>query len=292
MSTAIAKATARNLADDLEAFLVRAIRRAVTMVKNQTAVDEIEAALGRGDIQSALDAVTMEVAVEELEKVIPRALRSAYEAAGDRASSRLERQLGAGISVRFDVLNPEAVTWIRDRAAELIRTFGKSSLQAIRDILSLSYRTGVPPGKVARMIAESGIGLTPRQAQALDTYRRGLEKSPARFNEEKIADMVRAYGDRLLRQRARLIARTEILRAQAEGNRELWRQAKERGLLPPGAEVEWKTTGQENVCPICDELDEETVPAGGTFSVGVEGPPLHPACSCVLIMHPYGKGKA
>lgn len=274
--------------DDLTVALVNAILRAVEKVKSRTHAHEIERAIARGDIQGALDAVKMEFGAAELEEMVPQALRTAFETAGTQARDSLQEQLGAELRVGFDILNPEALDWIRERGGELITSFGESSLQAIRSMITSAYRSGATPAELASTIRESGIGLTERQLKALENYRAGLKASTQKLSESEIASRVETYGERLLRQRARLIARTETLRAAAEGNRELWRQAKAKGLIGDDAEVEWNTTGQENVCPECDELDGETAPVGGTFPGGIEGPPLHPACSCVLIMHPFG----
>lgn len=287
-AVAIAKATS-NVGDAMAA----AILRAINLVRSKTRVNEITHAIEAGDIQGAIDAIRWELGAAQLEQVIPQAIRSAYEQAGLEARTALHRDLAAttaASSIRFDLLNPEAVAWIREAAASLIKDFGESSLGAIRALIRQAYTRGDTPGQVATMIRASGIGLDARRMQALDNYRTGLmaaAKTPRQMAQAAVH--VYAYGERLLRARARLIARTEIAEAAGEGNRELWRQAKERGLLPDEAVVQWRTTGQENVCPECDELDETTVPVGGTFPPGVPGPPLHPACSCVAILLPFGE---
>lgn len=272
--------------------MAAAILRAIALVRSKTRVTEIANAIEAGDIGGAIDAIRWELGEAALEQVIPQAIRSAFEAAGYEARAALRRDLGdaaASTSIRFDLLNPEAVAWIRDNAAALIRDFGDSSMQAIRAYITEAYQRGDTPGELAATIRDSGIGLDQRRLRALGNFRDGLmSEARTRNQRARASDMVRAYAARLLRDRARLIARTETLRAAAEGNRELWRQAKERGLLGEDAVVQWRTTGQENVCPECDAMDEETVPVGGTFSAGVPGPPLHPACSCVAILLPYG----
>lgn len=275
------------ISEQIEAALATALLRAVEMVRDATRVGEILDAMAAGDIEGALDAIRMEIGEAELEHVVPQALRSVYEDAGLTARQSLQRALGAEVRVSFDLLNPEAISWIRDNAAALIRNFGDSSLGAIRDLILNAYRAGRTPAALARMIRESGIGLDARRLTALENYRLGLEGAPpGTWSREQIDKLVSEYAERLLRDRARLIARTETLRAAAEGNRELWRQAQARGLLGDGAEVEWQTTGQENVCPECDALEGERIPLGGTFSNGDPGPPAHPACSCVAVLHP------
>lgn len=270
----------------LEATLAAALIRAVGRIHDETREREVLDSLEAGDVEGAIDAIRFEIGEVELEHVIPQTLRSAFENAGIEARADLQAKLGADVRVAFDLLNPAAVSWIRDNAAALIENFGASSLEGIRGLILDAYRAGTNPADLARMIRESGIGLDARRITALENFRSAF---PAGTPLARIEELVRAYGERLLRDRARLIARTEIARAAGEGNRELWDQAKTRGLIGDGAEVEWQTTGQENVCPECDAMDGETIPVGGTFSNGDEGPPAHPACSCVAVLHPFGK---
>ena len=89
---------------------------------------------------------------------------------------------------------------------------------------------------------------------------------------EEILD---AVGDEA---RADLSARTEIMMAVNEGQREAWRQAVDEGLLTGKEQRVWIAI--EGACPACDALDGETAPLDGEYSGGVEGPPLHPRCRC------------
>lgn len=81
--------------------------------------------------------------------------------------------------------------------------------------------------------------------------------------------------------RAELIARTEVMTAANEGQREGWRQAVESGLLADDARVAWIATGDASVCPICDELDGQVRDMDGQYpDPGGDGPPQHPRCRC------------
>jgi SPP1 gp7 family putative phage head morphogenesis protein len=76
--------------------------------------------------------------------------------------------------------------------------------------------------------------------------------------------------------RAELIARTEIIRAHAEGQLDAFDRL---GVTELGVEVEWSTAGDDRVCPECEDMD------GKTFSVAeAHGMiPLHPNCRCAFI---------
>ena len=76
--------------------------------------------------------------------------------------------------------------------------------------------------------------------------------------------------------RARLIARTEIIRAHAEASLNRY---KEFGVDAVKGEVEFATAGDDQVCPICASLD------GEVFSLkDAEGViPVHPNCRCAWL---------
>lgn len=91
-------------------------------------------------------------------------------------------------------------------------------------------------------------------------------------------EILAAVGDS---DRAELIARTEIMTAAHEGQRQAWDQAIEAGLLPKNVRRMWVATGDESVCPICEQLDGEIADLDGEYSdPGGDGPPAHPNCRC------------
>ncbi len=96
--------------------------------------------------------------------------------------------------------------------------------------------------------------------------------------EAAYSDIEDAVGDEA---RAELIARTEVMTAANEGQREAWDQAIEAGLLTGNEKKEWIATGDANVCPQCDELDGTVVGLDEEYpNDGGDGPPAHPQCRC------------
>lgn len=79
--------------------------------------------------------------------------------------------------------------------------------------------------------------------------------------------------------RAETIARTESMRAAHEGQKQLWRQAEEEGLLNKPKRT-WITTPDDKLCPICEDLDGREAKLEGEYEPGIEGPPAHPNCRC------------
>lgn len=80
------------------------------------------------------------------------------------------------------------------------------------------------------------------------------------------------------RQRAEMVATTEITRAYAEGNRAAWRRG---GII---TQMRWYTSNDERVCPICSGLHSQISDVNGSFNGGYF-PPAHPRCRCSV--HPY-----
>lgn len=222
-------------------------------------------------------------------------LSSAGNAAAKTVRSRKSFRSAKTIQdLHFDTTFPAAEQWARDHAAELIAGVSDETRSAVRVIIERSFSEGWPEGKAARMI-RSLIGLTERQAEAVASLRETMLSSPGKkiwagnvairipeegASDELIATRMEQYSARLLNQRARMIARTETMSAANEGQRMLWEQALEDGLLEGDELREWIVTPDDRLCPDCEELDGATAELDGEFAPGVDGPPLHPDCRC------------
>ncbi len=74
------------------------------------------------------------------------------------------------------------------------------------------------------------------------------------------------------------------IRASNSGQRDLWRQAQEQGLLK-GAMRVWITADDDRTCDICDDLDEEEAGMDEEFAPGIMEPPdPHPSCRCSVAL--------
>lgn len=168
----------------------------------------------------------------------------------------------------FNIANPRAIKWARDRAAELITGIGGSTRDAVKSIISDGIREGRAPRVIAREIRER-VGLRSDQLETL-----------ARFKLTGATDsQIERRAKQLLKQRAELIARTETMRSSNEGLKELWRQAQDSDLLPKDVKREWIATFDERSRDEHEEIDGETVGLDEAFSVGEE-PGESPNCRC------------
>lgn len=268
--------------------------QAVRAIRDETVRADVARALEAGDVQGALDAIKWEFGDQTLRAAVPPALRTSIEAGANEAAVNLAANADIpALAVAFDIVNPEAVAFVRDHGAELIKEFGQTSMESVRGLIqrtvaaeerTLEGRPLASPGRLARQIVDDGIGLLDRQLNSLERFRVGLEANTA-LTDARIDAMVARRAAQMLRYRSKLIARTEIMRAARVGNQALWKQALERGLLDEHARQVWHV--EPGACDECEPLDGATAPIGEDFpDPGEDGPPLHPACRCTLTVTP------
>lgn len=96
------------------------------------------------------------------------------------------------------------------------------------------------------------------------------------LNPYKVADQINSVVDKVGIKRAKLLARTETVRAHAEGTLNTLEQL---GVDEVSAEVEWGTAGDDRVCPICAPMN------GVVFDIReAHGKiPAHPLCRCAWL---------
>jgi hypothetical protein len=139
---------------------------AVRAIRERTVRRAIAEALEDRDIDGALRIIAWAEGESLMVGTLPAILREAFNDSGVASVAAIRR------GGSFDVTNPYAVDFARDRSALLIREFGESSRDAIRALTAESIERGVTAAKTARRIVESGIGLTEHQAIAVENYRR------------------------------------------------------------------------------------------------------------------------
>jgi len=117
-------------------------------------------------------------------------------------------------------------------------------------------------------------GVTDSMSQILSrTLAQGIAdgKSPL-----SVAAEMRKQIDGLEVRRARTIARTEIIRAHAEGQLD---EFDELGIEELGLQAEWVTAGDDRVCPECETMEARTFTVAEARGLI----PLHPNCRCIWI---------
>lgn len=189
----------------------------------------------------------------------------------------------ARVATDLKTTNPKALLSAERQAAELLTSVNVETKQTVREIVARAYREQITAKDTARLIRDV-IGLNDRQATALFNYRAGLVAEG--LPDARVSTLTERYGDRLLRQRAMTIAQTEIHRASAEGQHELWRESVREGRLDANARRVW--ISNVGACPWCETMElinADGVPIDGHFETPdgdmISGPEeSHVGCRC------------
>ena len=181
------------------------------------------------------------------------------------------------LGFKFNAKNREAQRIARDYTAAQIDLVDNETKKAVRTIIQWSIREGIAPRDAAKLIKKS-VGLNRPQMQTLIDYDRRL---PAEMSPAVRAKATGKYRGKLVRRRAMMIARTEVIDALNLGAEVAWKQAQGQGLLGKDAEKEWITT-PVGACNVCLALNGKSVKIGAQFPGGLSGPTAHPNCRCGL----------
>lgn len=276
-------------ADAEVASMEAAWLEAVARMQGSMPLAAVRRALASGDVEAAIRAIDWQKALDDpLMEVWRPALRRAAAIAAQRAVVEVPQRFG--IRFGFDLRDPGFYRAVDAHAMRLVREVSDSTRKALGEIVKQAYADGLHPYQFADTIRQT-VGLTNRMQGAVLRYRAGLLKdATTRTQVERVDRLVERYAERLHRNRARLIARTETLRASNTGRYATFDQAADAGYVARGtATVEWLTAEDERVCPVCAPMDGTTTPLDHPFQTDLGAflhPPIHPACRCVTLLHP------
>jgi hypothetical protein len=213
-------------------------------------------------------------------------LKAGFLAGGEVSYEVLD---GAKFKLRFDLINPYAVNYASRKLPILVDYYKRDALTNIRDIITQSMEGKYTSQTAAKAIRDS-IGLTDRYEKAVEHYKEQLIGEG--ITGDTLNGKVERYSAKLLRSRAKTIARTEIIQAQVAGQRALWEEAAREGLFDrQTAKRVWDTHDDERTCALCEAMDGQEIPYNGVytqpelgnvniFGEVLNGPPLHPNCRC------------
>jgi HK97 family phage portal protein len=272
------------IADRLAPELRRDFLAAVAALREQIDEARLLTALQTGDVEAALQAIPVGAFAETFAAVEQTLVRGAVQGA-NAAAAELEATLG--VTLRFDLLNPQAVAWARSYSGQLITQISEETRAAVRELVARAFEQGVPPASLARQIKPL-IGLTRRQAQAVDTFRATLTEAGATH----IDDRVERYAAAQLRQRSVNIARTETLTSAANGTQMAWETGAAQGFIDrERARRHWVVAWDDRLClEVCEPipgLNPDGVKLDEPFQTPIGPlmtPTAHPSCRCALAL--------
>lgn len=173
-----------------------------------------------------------------------------------------------------EYINDLASRYASIRGATLVQGINSQVRTSIRETVSRGLSEGADVREVASRIKKT-IGLDTRGTRAVGNLRSNLTKQGV--NPVKIKKQVDAYAQKLLAERARLIAQTEIQTAIETAKLEVWKSSG-RPVY-----VQWVT--DTTACGKCAPSSGDITIAGNYFQTslgGYQSPPLHPNCRCQL----------
>lgn len=204
------------------------------------------------------------------------------------ASVKLQPRVLASTFGRFDLTNPRAVEWARQKSSGLVREISNGAKQTIRRVIAEGIDQGIPVRTTARRL-RSSIGLTERQWQSVANFQnqRRVKFGDSIAEAEKRAEV---FTRRVHRRRAELIARTETIDASFQGRQELWDQAADKGLIQQDkVQRKWIVTPDDRLdSVICEPMAGQIRGMKENFVTGIgasiPGPTAHPGCRCDVIL--------
>ena len=182
--------------------------------------------------------------------------------------------------------NPYSLDWIREQAFELVRNLSLSQQEVLQQIFVEAYQQGLRPEAIVDQV-KNVISLNPKQAQqVINLQFRQLELGVPQKQIDRNAETL---ADKLLTERAQLIARTEMIAAQNQGIQDSWKVARDNKLLSTSAKKEWvEISSSPRTCKICLGLGGQQVGLDETFNSDIIGavdrPPAHPRCRCTMVL--------
>jgi len=266
------------LARRMEAPLRDGFLAAVRSARSQATLQVLEQAMRAIDPAAAIREATGGLEFRQMRDT----LADIVEASGVKATAALGAVTGEVLG-SFDVTNPHAIQYARTEVGSMIRDITETTMEGIQAVIGNAIEVGVPP-RVAAVQIRSMIGLTEQQTNWAMNYENRLLDVGAVDIDTK----VQRYADRLLRQRALTISRSESLRAVNAGQQAAWNSAVDQGLLPADVEQQW--IASHNACKqICFPMDGQTAPLNGVFTTGdgrrIKKPPeTHPSCRCTIAL--------
>lgn len=160
------------LAAKLEPAIAKTILAALQTQKAAVNLDTLAAAITEGKIDEALKLLGIQNIAEAM-TAVTTSLQNATFAAGGVAASQIAGRL-QGITFAFDQLNPRLITWLQTYSLDLIRQIDTTTKEGIRTALTNGMAAGQNPRDTARQV-RAVVGLTDKQAQAVNNFRKELE---------------------------------------------------------------------------------------------------------------------
>lgn len=267
----------RMIAEATEPHMAAAVRAALGGLRASLTPEVIGRGLQRGDLWGSLQPQMAQFQTAlGTSKIF---LANAHLQAGTLAARNLLVRK-ADVSIDLSTLPDPTQAALDGYDFGLIQQLTDDVRASIADAVGDGIRQGYPPWKIAQRIRDT-VGLTDRQAAAVENYRSMLENGNPDALDRALRDqrsdstveasiaglrqltqdqtdrLVSGYEDRYIAYRATTIARYETLRASNQGTFDAVQSAIDDGTLDPSRVTKtWLIADDELTCDRCRSIVE------------------------------------
>ncbi|MGO5158678.1 MULTISPECIES: phage minor head protein [unclassified Bilifractor] len=181
--------------------------------------------------------------------------------------------------------------WLRDHTAKLVTKINDQQQQALKDVIAYGKLQKMGADELSKYLRPL-VGLNSPQAMANAKYYQTMKAKLAEEHprmkpeniEKKARHMAQMYGEKQHRDRAKMIAQTELVNVYNSGSHYAIMQAISDGYIDAVTKT-WVTARSDRVCAGCAALEGVTIPVDDYFAfrgIRVLYPTAHPRCKCVV----------
>jgi uncharacterized protein with gpF-like domain len=243
--------------------------------------DAVQNALNTGNVEQVVEAFPWDATAETLNQTAEVFGEVTRDSIGDGFPT-------VGFEGRFDFTDPRTTLYAQQQSATLVTNMTTQMQEVVRTVVTRAFTEGVTVWDTAREL-RSVINLTARQEVTLGKF---IEINRARLMDEgltgrrlekKLNELVEKQYKRMIAQRSKVIARNEIVKAEATGRFLGFEQAVETGWAHPQSMKRWSTSTDERTCPICAPMNGMSVQWNQSFPNGIFDPrDSHIMCRCTV----------
>lgn len=197
-------------------------------------------------------------------------------------SAASKKKIGTGFPTlkfngRFDYTDPRSTLWATEQSARLVTAVTDEMRDQIRDVIGQAFTQNITVVDTAKRL-QSFIGLNARQQKALENFIEQNKDNP------NLSKLVAEYKAKAIEYRSKMIARTEIITAEANGRMIGWQQAIDGGWSSPNSMKRWSAASGERTCEICGAMNGKSVQWNKPFPNGIYDSPAHVMCRCSTVL--------
>lgn len=180
-----------------------------------------------------------------------------------------------------ELLTPEVIAeWIGRRQQTILAGFTDGQSRAVRALINHHATVEPLSQRALAELLRPVLSLTEAQTASLLKIRASLQ-AQGKFGDTLELSVTRE-ASRMVRQRANVIARTELATAWNGGAQVTMERAEASGAFARPLKKTWRAQPGKP-CPTCAGLHGRSVALTAGFDGAFQTPPAHPGCRCVVL---------